>query len=160
MSELFPQQVNKYAEEAGTKLIPMRKNESVVEITQDKLKEFLSHLVNDLYTRHLMTITGLDLGQNLEIIYHFSREQDTIHVKTNVPKAKPVALSIIDIVPGAILYEMEIHDMLGVEFIGNPWMDRKLLLPDEWPTDLPPPLLKTSKADEIRRRLNLEVAKQ
>jgi len=160
MSELFPQQVGKYAEEAGSKLVPMRKNESAVEVTQDKLKEFLGHLVNDLHTPHLMTITGLDSGQNLQIIYHFSHEQDTIHVKTNVPKAKPVALSITDIVPGAILYEMEIHDMLGVEFIGNPLKDRKLLLPDEWPADLPPPLLKTSKADEIRRRLNLEVAKQ
>jgi len=159
MSELFPLQVGRYAEAAGSKLTAIHKNESVVEVTQDKLKEFLGHLVNDLSTRHLMTITGLDLGQNLQIIYNFSHERDTIHVKTNVPKTKPEALSIIDIVPGAILYEMEIHDMLGVYFSGNPWMDRKLLLPDEWPADLPPPLLKTSKADEIRKRLDLGVAK-
>jgi NADH:ubiquinone oxidoreductase subunit C len=66
----------------------------------------------------------------------------------------------VEIVPGAILYEMEIHDMLGVRFEGNPWMDRKLLLPETWPEDLPPPLLKTSKADEIRRRLHLEVVKK
>jgi membrane-bound hydrogenase subunit beta len=124
------------------------------------LKGFLNRLVNDLCTRHLMTITGLDLGQNLQIIYNFSHDRDTIHVKTNVPKTKPVAFSIIDIVPGAILYEMEVHDMLGVSFTGNPWMDRKLLLPDEWPADLPPPLLKTSKADEIRKRLDLGVVKK
>jgi membrane-bound hydrogenase subunit beta len=160
MSEVLLQRINKYAEEAGTKLISMRKNESAVEVTQEKLKTFVAHLVNDLYVRHIMTITGLDLGQNLQIIYHFSHEQETIHVKTNVPKARPVALSIVDLVPGVILYEMEIHDMLGIEFIGNPWKDRKLLLPDEWPDDLPPPLLKTSKTNEIRKRLNLEVAKQ
>jgi NADH:ubiquinone oxidoreductase subunit C len=99
----------------------------------------------------------LDLGQNVGIIYHFWHGRNTIHVKTFVPKENPTALSIVDIVPGAILYEMEIHDMLGVEFIGNPWMDRKLLLPDTWPRDLPPPLLKTVKPAEIRRRLGLEV---
>ena len=107
-----------------------------------------------------MTITGLDLGQNLAITYDFSLEQDTIHVRTFVPKTNPTALSIVDIVPGAILYEMEVHDMFGVEFVGNPWKDRKLLLPEEWPDDLPPPLLKSSKADQIRKRLGLETAKK
>jgi len=149
-----------YAQEVGTKLTSLRKNESLVEIPQDKLKALVSHLVNDLHVRHLMTITGLDLGQNLAITYHFSLEQDTIHVRTLVPKTKPVALSIVDIVPGAILYEMELHDMFGIEFVGNPWKDRKLLLPEEWPDDLPPPLLKSSKADQIRKRLGLEAAKK
>jgi Ni,Fe-hydrogenase III component G len=106
-----------------------------------------------------MTITGLDLGQNLGIIYHFSIERDTIHVRTTIPKAKPEAVSIIDTIPGAILYEMELHDIFGIEFIGNPWKDQKLLLPEEWPADLPPPLLKTTKADQIRRRLGLEATK-
>jgi len=149
-----------YAEEAGTKLTPLRKNENIVEVTQDKVKTFLTHLVNDLHVHHLMTITGLDLGQNLGITYHFSMERDTIHVRTLVPKAKPVAVSIVDIVPGAILYEMEIHDMFGIEFIGNPWKDQKLLLPEEWPNDLPPPLLKSSKADQVRKRLGLEAEKK
>jgi NADH:ubiquinone oxidoreductase subunit C len=152
--------LGKYAEETGAKLTSLRKNESLIEVPQDKLKSFVAHLVNELHIRHLMTITGLDLGQNLGITYEFSRERDTIHVRTLVPKAQPVATSIVDIIPGAVLYEMELHDMFGIEFLGNPWKDRKLLLPEEWPNDLPPPLLKTTKAEEIRRRLGLEVAKQ
>ncbi len=158
MSETLTQ-LGKYAEEVGTKVIQLRKNESTVEVTQDRLKVFVAHLVNDLHVRHLMTITGLDVGQNLVIIYNFSLERDTIHVKTSVPKTNPQAVSIVDIVPGAILYEMELHDMFGIELIGNPWKDQKLLLPDEWPADLPPPLLKTTKPDQIRRRLGLEAAK-
>ena len=160
MSEVLLRQISKYAEEAGTKLESLRKNESTVEVTQDRLKEFVGHLVNDMRIRHLMTITGLDLGQNLGIIYHFTQERDTIHVKTSVPKTKPEALSIVDIIPGAILYEMELHDMFGIIFAGNPWRDRKLLLPENWPDDLPPPLLKSSKAAEIRKRLNLEVERK
>jgi NADH:ubiquinone oxidoreductase subunit C len=158
MSEVLTQ-LEKYAEEAGTKIASVRKNENSVEVPLDGLKAFLAHLVNDLHVRHLMTITGLDLGQNLGIIYHFSAGRDTIHVRTSVPKAKPVAASIVDIVPGAVLYEMEVHDMFGIEFIGNPWKDQKLLLPEDWPADLPPPLLKATKTDLIRRRLGLEAAK-
>jgi NADH-quinone oxidoreductase subunit C len=160
MSEVLLQQIEKLAADAKTKSAQLHKDETMVEVDQDKLKDFVSKLVNQLGIRHLSTITGLDLGQNVGIIYHFWRDRDTIHVRTFVPKTKPTAVSIVDIIPGAILYEMEIHDMFGVTFAGNPWMGKKLLLPDTWPADLPPPLLKTVKAAEIRKRLGLEVEKK
>jgi NADH:ubiquinone oxidoreductase subunit C len=159
MSEVLYQQLKNYAEDASGKFTVLRKGEVAVEVDQANIKKFISHLVSDVRISHLATMTGLDLGQNIGVIYHFSREKDMIDVKTFVPKAQPSAVSIVDIIPGAILYEMEIHDMFGANFEGNPWMDRKLLLPDSWPADLPPPLLKTSKPDEIRRRLHLEVKK-
>jgi NADH-quinone oxidoreductase subunit C len=160
MSEVLAREVDKLAIQEKTKCVQLRKGEAMVEIDQERLKEFVSRFVNQLNVRHLMTITGLDLGQNIGIIYHFCLERDTIHIRTLVPKTKPAAVSIVDIVPGAILYEMEIHDMFGVTFTGNPWMDRKLLLPDTWPADLPPPLLKTVKPAEIRKRLGLEVERK
>jgi NADH:ubiquinone oxidoreductase subunit C len=160
MSEDLLQQIEKLAAEANAKSTQLRKGETMVEVDQSQVKNFLKRLVTDTAARHLSTITGLDLGQNIGIIYHFWHERNTIHVKTFVPKEKPTALSIVDIVPGAILYEMEIHDMFGVEFTGNPWMDRKLLLPDTWPKDLPPPLLKTVTPAEIRKRLGLEVERK
>lgn len=160
MSEVLQREVEKLAVQAKAKSAQLRKGETMVDIDQGELKDFISRLVNQLGVRHLSTITGLDLGQNIGIIYHFWLERDTLHLRTLVPKSKPTAVSIVDIVPGSILYEMEIHDMLGVTFTGNPWMDRKLLLPDTWPTDLPPPLLKVVKAAEIRKRLGLEVEKK
>jgi NADH:ubiquinone oxidoreductase subunit C len=160
MSEVLFQQLRNYAADANGKFTVLREGEVTVEIDQKNVKVFISRLVNDLRVRHLVTMTGLDLGQNIGIIYHFSRDKDMIDVKTFVPKTQPTAVSIVDIVPGAILYEMEIHDMFGANFEGNPWMDRKLLLPDTWPADLPPPLLKSSKPDEIRKRLHLEVERK
>lgn len=157
MSEVLLQQLKKLAENVNGKFTVLRKGEVAVEVDQGKIKGFISNLVNDLRVSHLSTMTGLDLGQNIGIIYHFSRDKDMIDVKTFVPKTQPTAVSIVDIIPGAILYEMEIHDMFGANFEGNPWMDRKLLLPDSWPADLPPPLLKSSKPTEIRKRLHLEV---
>lgn len=157
MSEVLLQQIENLASEAKTKSTQLRKGETVVEVNQSQLKNFIKRLVTETSARHLLAITGLDLGQNIGIIYHFCHERNTIHVKTFVPKTKPAALSIVDILPGAILYEMEVHDMFGVMFTGNPWMDRKLLLPDTWPADLPPPLLKAAKPEEIRKRLGLQV---
>jgi NADH:ubiquinone oxidoreductase subunit C len=105
---------------------------------------------------HLSTITGLDSGESIDVIYHFWKGDVIASIKTSVPKSNMHAPSIIEIVPGAILYEMEVHDMFGVVFDGNPWMDRRLLLPDNYPKDLPPPLLKDTKSAEIRKAVGVE----
>jgi NADH:ubiquinone oxidoreductase subunit C len=160
MSEVLLQQIENLATEAKTKSAQLRKGETAVEVDQSQLKNFIKRLITETSARHLSTITGIDQGQNIGVIYHFWYERNTIHVKTFVPKTNSTALSIVDILPGAILYEMEIHDMFGVTFTGNPWMDKKLLLPDTWPADLPPPLLKIAKPSEIRKRLGLEVEKK
>ncbi|HUK49971.1 MAG TPA: NADH-quinone oxidoreductase subunit C [Terriglobales bacterium] len=156
MSEVLVQQLQKYAEEAKGKVTTPRKGEMFIEVDQTHFRTFTTHLVNDLHVLLMSTITGLDLGQTLGIIYNFEFENLKIQVKTTLPKNQPTTQSIVDIVPGAILYEMEIHDMFGIMFTGNPWINLKLLLPDNWPSDLPPPLLKISKPAEIRKRLQLE----
>lgn len=159
MSEVFLKRIESCAAQANTKVTKLHDHEFLTEVEQKDIKRFIAKLWNDGITRRLSTITGLDLGQKLGIVYHFWQNTDSIHVRTTVPKSAPQALSIVEIIPGAILYEMEIHDLFGVTFAGNPWMDKKLLLPETWPDDLPPPLLKTSKSSEIRKRLKLEVEK-
>jgi len=160
MSENLVEQLQTYAAQSNSKVSMPRKGETFIEVDQDHIKDFISHLVNDFRILHLATITGLDLGENIGIIYHLSQDKDTIYVRSIVSKAKSTAVSIVEIIPGAILYEMEIHDLFGVTFTGNPWINQKLLLPDNWPADLPPPLLKSSKPAEIRKRLQLEVERK
>jgi len=160
MSEVLIQQLQKYAEEEKGKVSISRKGEIFIEVDQDHVQSFISHVVNDLRVLWLSTMTGLDLGQNFGIIYHFTTDDLKIQVRTTVPKVQPSTYSIVGIVPGAILYEMEIHDLFGLMFAGNPWINQKLLLPDNWSADLPPPLLKTSKPAEIRKRLQLEAEKK
>lgn len=157
MSEVFLRRIESCAADAKTKAKQLHENEILVEVEQEYIKQLISKVWNDGISRRLSTITGLDLGQKIGIIYHFWQNKDTLHVRTTVLKTNPTAVSMVDVIPGAILYEMEIHDLFGVTFVGNPWMDKKLLLPDSWPADLPPPLLKTSKSPDIRKRLKLEV---
>ena len=160
MSEAFIQRIEQFAADAKAKTSRPRKGETFVEVDQTNVRDFISRLVNEAHVLHLSTITGLDLGQNFGIIYHFTYGRDWVQVKTLLPKTAPATKSIVDILPGAILYEMEIHDMFGLTFEGNPWINQKLLLPDTWPADLPPPLLKSSKPAEIRKRLQLEVERK
>lgn len=77
------------------------------------------------------SITGVDVGKEIEIIYHFSREKDILAIKTRVPKEKAQIDTIVDIFPGAIILEQELSEMLGVNVRGN--KTKRTFLPDDWP---------------------------
>ena len=113
-------------------------------------------MADKLGIKHLSTITGQDTGEGIGIDWEFAEPNHIIAIRTVVPKTVLKIESSTSVIPGAILYEMEIHDMFGVVFQGNPWMDRKLLLPDANPADLPPPLLKTTSTEKIRKAVGVE----
>ena len=94
-------------------------------------KEAVSLLLKHIEDAELSTITGVDLGNEIELNYHLACS-GTVTLKNRVPKEKPVTQTITDILPGANLYEREIFDLLGVTFEGHPNLQR-LLLPENWP---------------------------
>lgn len=128
----------------------------IVKVALNDLANAIKTVVERLGISHLSTMTGLDLGESIDVLYHFWKGDLIVSIRVSVPKSNKHAPSIVGIVPGSILYEMEIHDMFGIAFEGNPWMDRRLLLPENYPTDLPPPLLKETKTSEIRKAVGVE----
>ncbi len=96
-------------------------------------REAISLLLENVENTMLSTITGVDLGNEIELNYHMTCE-GTITLKNLVPKKKPITKTIIDKIPGAKLYEREVYDLLGVSFDGHPKIER-LLLSDNWPKD-------------------------
>ncbi len=74
-----------------------------------------------------------------------------LSLKTSIPKNDPKLPTIVSIVPGAELYEREIHDMLGVIFEGHPDLS-PLILPEKWPNGLYP-LRKEWKVEAIKAEL-------
>ena len=85
--------------------------------------------------QHLITISGVDLGREISIVYHIDCGNGSLlNLKLKLDKGAPVLQTITDIFPGAILYERELMDMLGVNFEGHP-DPRRLFLPDDWPAD-------------------------
>ena len=109
-----------------------------IEITKDKIMEFIKYMKNDLGFNFLCTITGLDCIEYYQVIYHFANDDGIIiNLKLNVPKDNPKIESIIGIFEGSIFYERELKDMLGIEVIGLP-QGRRYPLPDDWPIDQHP----------------------
>lgn len=81
---------------------------------------------------HLSTISGADLGENLEVIYHFNAKNVAVNLRAEVPRNKGKIETITDLIPGSTLYEREVHDMFGIDFKGHPNLAR-LELPEDWP---------------------------
>jgi len=104
---------------------------------------------------HLSTISGFDEGTTITVIYHFWKGKEFLSIKTSVTKQDPTIHSISDVVPAALLYEAEVKDMLGVKFEGNPFTRQKLILPDSYPAEAPPPLRKEADPEKIRRMMEL-----
>jgi membrane-bound hydrogenase subunit beta len=120
--------------------------EKAAEVTNPALRRFFARvgaadllgavriLRESLGFTYLATISGVDLGENFEIIYHFAVPDAQLNVRTQVPKSNPHIESICPVIPGAILYERELQDMFGlkVDHIPDP---RPLVLPDDWPAE-------------------------
>lgn len=81
---------------------------------------------------HISTITGVDLGNVVEVIYHFDCRPTMLNLKIQLPKDDLKVPTITDVFPGAILYERDLMEMLGVNVEGHP-DPRRLFIPDDWP---------------------------
>jgi membrane-bound hydrogenase subunit beta len=101
------------------------------QIPVGQLVEVVQYLKDTLGLNHITTITAIDVGEDIEILYHFFCQGVTLTLKVSVPKADPVVDTITPILPGAILYEREIQDLLGVKVREHP-DPRRLILPEDW----------------------------
>ena len=119
------------------------------ETDMKNLKEILRYAKDELGFDHISTITGRDLGEELELIYHIAYQNAIeLSIKTKIPKENPRITTIVDLYPSAGIYEREVHDLLGVVFEGNPDLS-PLLLPDNWPKGVYP-LRKDVSLEQIR----------
>ena len=106
-------------------------------IKTEALKESIKFL-KDMGFKHLSTITGVDVEDGIELIYHLALDGSIeFSLKLKVQKDDPRVPTITDIIPGAVLYEREVHDMFGVNFEGHPDLS-PLILPEKWPRNIYP----------------------
>jgi len=96
------------------------------------LEAVLAALRKDFSYTHLSTVSGVDMGDAYEILYHLGDAHGSLNVRTRIPKAAPHLPSICSVIPGAILYERELQDMFGITVDGIP-DPRPLIVPDDWP---------------------------
>jgi len=94
-------------------------------------------LLKDKGMHHVSTISSVDAGDDYWILYHFRLGGDEISVRAVVGKDNPEVPTITDLIPGAVYYEREFHDLMGVRPAGHPDL-RRLVLPEDWPEGVYP----------------------
>ncbi len=119
-----------------------------VEISAFNLKEAVKSIVTANWG-YLITITGLDIPPKvemdnqagspgeLEALYHFANENAIITLRVKIPYSNPQIESICDLIPSASLYERELMELFGFDFVNTPNRE-KLVLPDTWPDEVYP----------------------
>lgn len=109
-----------------------------VEVQREDSPDTARKLFVDLGGR-FVTATGSDIGDELEVLYHFFYDAVglAVNMRVKAPKAEPTVPSITPEVPAAAWIEREIRDLLGLEFEGHPRPER-LILADDWPEGVHP----------------------
>ncbi len=117
-----------------------------ISVPRDDVYEFAEFLFKEKGQR-LAIATGIDKRDGMEILYHFTDDASgTFYsIKTLVPKDDLKIKSLSDFLPAANWIEREIHELLGIEFVGHPNLV-PLLTAETWPADMHP--LRRDYADE------------
>ena len=111
-----------------------RSRRMFAEISYDKFLDVFEYAVKDMRFVALCTITGIDLGETIGLIYHLARDSGVVlNLSTSIPKERPILQSVIAFFPTAEIYEREVVDLLGIQMQGLPEGTR-YPLPDDWPT--------------------------
>ena len=130
--ELFKKNLNESAiidSKIENKTAGLKKNSYNViwlQINPEDLKNIVKFLCSTTPFPHFAMISGNDIGENIELIYHFSIyygerfKENSISLVMHLSKKNLKILTITDLIPGAQTAEREIKEMFGVNFEGLP----------------------------------------
>ena len=130
------------------KVFEKNNRRTYVDVAKEDAKELVKFIYCDLGAR-MSTASGVDTKAGIEILYHLSFDKYAMVVSVRVIALKPdpEMPTFTDFMPSAEWIEREIHEMLGVNFIGHPNLKR-LLLPDDWPNGVYPCRKKTFESEK------------
>jgi membrane-bound hydrogenase subunit beta len=106
-------------------------------------KQVVYHLFTFEEYPHFAVTSGYDLGDTIELVYHFSlfhgeRGQElSVNITVSLPKNNPVIDTITDLIPGALISEQEKQEMLGIIVQGIP-KNARVFIADDIPSDVFP----------------------
>ncbi|MCK4284392.1 MAG: NADH-quinone oxidoreductase subunit C [Candidatus Brocadiae bacterium] len=113
-------------------------NRVYISVEKQNVRE-LGRIIFEDFGARFATATGSDVGEELEVIYHFAYDAVGLvaNMRVRTPKGDPVVPSVTPVVPAAEWIEREMNDLVGIVFEGHP-DPRRLILADNWPEGVYP----------------------
>ncbi|HBU70043.1 MAG TPA: hypothetical protein DEE98_06615 [Elusimicrobia bacterium] len=112
-------------------------NSQWIEVSPKEIRKWVSELMDAGKFKLLSTMTGYQDGDKLNVLYHFFTTDGAVNVRVATPLSEAKIPSITPILVGAVLYEREIQDLLGIKF--DDIVDgRRMILPEQWPEGVYP----------------------
>ena len=131
-TEILLEKINSEAKDKIQEATLAAPRRITIKVEREHLNAVLSILKEQFGFTHLGTISGVDLGENFDVVYHMSSDVATVNVRILTPRRDPKIPSVCAVIPGAVLYERELQDMFGI-VVDNIPDPRRLVLPDDWP---------------------------
>jgi membrane-bound hydrogenase subunit beta len=97
----------------------------------------------DIELPHLGVISGVDTGDEIELLYHFyiygghHHKEILVTLTVALPKDDLTIPTITGILPGALISEREKQEMLGITVVDIP-DTRRIFLPEDFPAGIYP----------------------
>ncbi len=143
VKEIVEEITRRFQADVQVKEIPcgvkkIKRTSIFVAIKREDFRKFMDFLFQIQEHPHFAIISATDLGEDMELLYHFTvdygkqHEEKTLSLRVKLSKNDLKIESITDLIPGALISEREIHEMVGVEFIGLK-DTRHFFLPEDWP---------------------------
>jgi membrane-bound hydrogenase subunit beta len=114
-----------------------------IEVKTSAFRAAIEHVCDLQKYPHLAIISSSDLGNKVELIYHFTiyygnhLEELSLGLRVKLPKTDLKIPTITDLIPGAIFTERETQEMMGVEVVGIP-DGRRLFIAEDVPEGVYP----------------------
>jgi len=130
LKERFPEDVTGVFEKSAKRVYVEIKPSAIVEMAQFIFKEIGARFI---------IASGVDARNHMEILYHFAEEDIdlVISLRVHLPKTKLEIDSLTPVFTAAQWIEREMHELLGINFLGHPEL-KPLLLPEDWPEGVYP----------------------
>ena len=126
----FPEEVSRIFEKSTKRIY--------IEIKPETILQAAEYLFREVGARFNIA-SGVDGRNHMEILYHFTVEDINLVLSLRVilPKSHLEIASLTSVFTAAHWIEREIHELLGINFVGHPQLER-LLLPEDWPEGVYP----------------------
>ena len=130
LKERFPEDVTGVYEKSAKRVYIQIKPNAIVGMAQFIFKEIGARF---------NIASGVDARNHMEILYHFTVEEIdlVISLRVDLPKTKLEIDSLTPVFTAAQWIEREMHELLGINFVGHPDL-KPLLLPEDWPEGVYP----------------------